>query len=881
MRTQNRLFQRLCAALILQTAVPWLATPAALALSTESTASKPLAWIVPGEQPILQVVVPLAPAAGSSRVIELLLDDNSLADAVVRGGTGAQLWQNLSGAKGVSLSADAGSSWFVLRGPSRQRDKVRIVLANFDLNDPQGQGKATAPTATSLRVLLPLRKAAAPVEFQLRSGGSLATLSESSKITAAQGEVPSADRNAEVRFSADAAPLNALAVGTSVTLTWRVDNCVKATLTGPIDYREPVQTITPDNGVCSGSKKVLALGEASYELTAELAGKPGSGFNEIITRTLSLNVRQLNQFATLTLTPTSVLPGGNVTVRWFLRELSANDRREAILSWTDRNGNRRLQNLQVSANQTTLGEMTFAAIDPPRDGRDTLVRLSFGEETVERSFDIERWLSAGRSASVTGALRGMAYAGGRLVLCGENGLSVSDVGGGGGADVLDDGGRKKAIGKTNDLFPDFKREVFRTVDRPPTATTGGAQRSDPHQLQNAACHAIRALDADRVVAIVTVVPSEAPEMTILSPATLTASYPVTLTPVPPVNGAQQQRRDVQIGVLGGRIVALVQDGPRDRSGDVNPRSHVNAYSISESDVVGSTGTWRHEPLLSAPELEPRYGWSMVDGFQDDRDGLILVNSVSGAVARYNAIPDQKIEANASKSDPKPEQIAGRGHLVIDSPRIGASLTKDQVAALGDGPLVNVGGTLVGLRSGLTYNPQSNVWWQGPTNPVGDTGSVVAYRGGHEPRLWAVGSAGERASLPVYSPRLFAADFFENAKPAEIPYFAQEAELTVKSRVPLVWETSLKTERTPRGTSHGTSQGTMTCTVNGVESEVAVTIARFTLAYPDRPFELTGTSTAPKVDASHKYFGGGQWDTETVSSDPCVSVTIRNLSPAKQ
>ncbi|WP_428030911.1 hypothetical protein [Ancylobacter sp.] len=815
------------------------------------------ARVVPGETPTLQLVVPpLSPGDGAPRprLIEIVLDTDSLADAVIREETDT-LWQDIGRANGVLQNAGGDPPWFLMRSDAAEPGKTRLGIANFDLNGHEGQNALTRAGDQPLRVILPLRPGDRSLPLQVSVGTSLDALSPPVTVEARLEKPAEPDREARVRFDADMAPLTALALGTTVTLSWDIRPCVQATLSGPVDYREPVLTIAPEQGACTGSKKVLALGPATYQLTAETTGTPDSRLSVILTRTLFLDVRRLDQFANLSLSPPSVLPGGTVKARWYIRELPADDRREAVLAWTDLHGNRRLQRLRASASQTTAGEMSFVV--PQAAGEaDTTVRLHYGDETIERAFDIERWQAAGRSALATGELRGMAFAGGRLVLCSEKGLFFSAVGAGGGMGA--DG-----VGKVNEPFPDFVREPLRVGDR----------ASSLHPVQESPCLAVHALDAERVAALVAI-GETAPgrpafaEMTIVSPDTQTATYPVTLAD-DPIDTAAPQRRDYQLALLRGRILVQVQIGPTDRSTDLNPRSSVKAFSISESDIATGKGGWRAEPLLATNELRPRYGWQMIDGFGADNETLFLLNEVSGTLARYEVTADSAALLAEARASGSPARLAAaRAAVAVDYPVSARSVGREQVDALAQGPLVNVGGVLVSLGAGLAYNPQTNEWQPGSFGQSGGTGSVAAYRGDNEPRLWLMKANGERFSLPVESPRLFAADYFENRRVASLPYLERGARLTIKSRAALTWRTDRRTELQPKAQSLETG----TCTVKGVTTSMPMVVSEYALAYPDRPFELIGVSDDGRTSVSKAHLGKGAWDV-TISSDPCVTVRV--------
>lgn len=861
MNSRSRLHAWLAVALL--AALPLLANVPAAAQT--SPAAAPLdARVVPGTPPTLQLLVPPAPGPEGvprPRVVQVVVDREALADALIRDPTD-ELWQDIGKVNGVLRDAGGDPLWYVMRSDAADPAKVRIGIANFNLNE--GGDAPLIPGNKALRILLPLRAGDRSLPLQVSTGASIDQLSAPVVVEARLEKPADVDQEAKVRFNADVATPLTLALGAPVTLSWKIVDCVQATLSGPIDYRQPVLAITPENGVCAGSKKVLALGPATYQLTAEISGKQGSRVSVVVTRTVTLDVRRFDQFANLTLTPSSVLPGGKVRARWYIRELPADDRREAVLSWTDANGNRRLQRLRASASQTTSGEMSFA-VPQSANATDTSVRLHYGEETIARSFDIERWQPAGASALATGAMRGLAFAGGRLVLCSEQGLFLADVGAGGG--IGPDGS-----GKTNDPFPPFARLPLRIGVRPEAA--GPVANRQP--LQDAPCLAVRAIDAERVAVLTqidTPVPSRPAfaELILLSPREQVASYPVTLTD-DPINTTAAQRRDYQLGMLRGRLFVQVQIGPIDRKGGLNARSSVKTFSIAESDMPTGKAGWRNEPALSSAELSQNYGWHLVDGFGTDNEFLFLINEVTGTTLRFEASPDSAKRLAQARSSGSPARLtAAREAVEIEYPTPAKEMGREWAAALSAGPVTNVGGVIVGLGAGLAYNPQTNEWQQGSFGLTGSAGAVAAYRGDGEPRLWLLKANGERLSLTVESPRLFAADYFENTRAASLPYLVLGAKVTTRTREARNWKTEKRTELEKKDER----SEMVTCTVKGVTSTVPMVVSEFTLFYPDRPFEFVGRGADRKTDVSKAHLGAGNWDA-TISLDPCESVRIEPI-----
>ncbi|MFD2030128.1 hypothetical protein ACFSKM_07125 [Ancylobacter dichloromethanicus] len=243
---------------------------------------------------------------------------------------------------------------------------------------------------------------------------------------------------------------------------------------------------------------------------------------------------------------------------------------------------------------------------------------------------------------------------------------------------------------------------------------------------------MRAFDAERVVAVIAAGNAEPgtpgyAEMTLIAPAVLSATYPATLTD-DPIDTARPQRRDYQIGVLRGRIVVQVQRGPIDRATDLNPRSSIRAFSISENDIRTGRAGWRGEPLLGTPELEPQYGWHMVDGFGNDRQSLFLVNEVTGALSRYDAPINAALLARARDTGSPALLAQAREDIVLDDPKRATDIAPHLAPLLAGGPLVNVGGLLVALggrRCPTIPIPTSGSRAPSATMPVSAASPLIA------------------------------------------------------------------------------------------------------------------------------------------------------------
>lgn len=794
------------------------------------------AQILPSDPPRLELQLPVPAAHGAAAaMIAIDIDQPLVAGGVLDAAlpTGIR-FRPLPSTGRITLDAGGVAGWSVFQARPAARRTFRIVVAN---HDPalSGSAPAAAAPAAPLRLVLPLAEAGKSLAVTVRTGSSLASLGPPRRLAVA---VPVLREQVVFRALGGQA-LTALDVGDRITLSWTARDCVSATLSGPLDYGNAVQTLNrgPD-GTCEGTRTVVVMGPATFVFKALVPEKPGGSRNLLVERAITVDVRRLEQFASLLLTPAAVLPGGDVTVRWHLRDLAGGDRRTATLAWTDISGNDRVQRLPLVKGETNSGSFSFAAANLPAGSRAGTVRLFYGAEGIERNFDIVQWQArdgAFGDGAGSPARRGMAYAGGHLLVCTEKGIFAAPV-----ADAIADG-----VGTGIAPFPSLTRRPLRETDPLPApgapAPGGGNDRRD---LAREPCFAIIALNAREALAILRIDPGVGvarpdtayAEMVVLRPAEGLAGKPLTLTD-DPIAVAAGNVRDYQLARLGTRLYVRVLIG------GTGGGSLVRAFSIDLVAAAASRQTWRREELLEGAAL-PGGRWRLIGGFGEDGKAMLAVSDASGALYRFVALD----VPNATGS--------------LDFPRAGRPLDPGRLQAFRDAVPVNVQGVLVALGADVTYNPQTNAWTAGSTGIADLAGGVAAYRSDVEPRLWAIKRDGRQLTLAVPGPRLFSRDYFDQAQDTTLDVLSRRTSLLVLAPRELAWRSEppgrvvVKQARPADYGCNATAGGR----VRGIEAIVEID-------HDDRPPTIFGK--AGGIDVVLRRADNGDW--RPVSSDDCVSV----------
>lgn len=232
-------------------------------------------------------------------------------------------------------------------------------------------------------------------------------------------------RKPKVSLKTNQASPSTIKPETEVTITWEVENGVSATLYGPLPGGNSRMSLSSDPaGNYNGSLGIYAVGPATYILQAEVRGSDGQP-NEIVIKTLSIDIFSVGHYAYLKVRPDRVLPYGVVEVDWAVwgadKAFLVAGRDALKLTLTEQN---------LSGNYQGTG--VWPVIAPAEKGiqRASLtIQLSSGQKVDHKpdEFLIEYW-DALDNINCTGALIGMAVSGPKMALLTSEGLSIAVVG---------------------------------------------------------------------------------------------------------------------------------------------------------------------------------------------------------------------------------------------------------------------------------------------------------------------------------------------------------------------------------------------------------------------------------------------------------------------
>lgn len=736
----------------------------------------------------LRAIAPPENGARPSLVVELSVPERACSKQLREVQVGKEPYRLLDGIPGLRVEGGPAGRWTVWKGKSDRKERIRLHVRN-DV-DPQGQA-LTSPgeygslgNGGGLTVILPLAEqevllGSSPLttfDVTVRYGDSEEGLeSNKTERTTFTLERPAGGVSSQtpaVSFKVariGGSPSTGIQMGDEVELQYKVERAVSGKILGPMDGGQSMLILGPPdkNGTLSGSLKTRALGRANYTLEAEV--KPeGSKATVQVSRSVSVDVRSLGEYANLALVPATVLPGGPVDVHWGAWGLDAKD--DLKLVWSDHQGYRQVQSLDV---KSAKGDFCFI---PPntRETNEISVRIGVRTDAEERRLEVRRWQTVGGAdwlgndskatasartwlKDVDGTLTGLAVNKDALVLSTTEGLWRMD------------------------LNPQ-RVEPFAPLEKLPLSRGAikwlGVIAFNEDQfagLCRCGVDNVGRLTADDTVSLVRF---------------RAQGGEVKSANLPPQFGGYD---DHELLALSGRIYVVGVNN--DKIGGTVRRVIRETVSMDLDAVETGKERGVAEPLLSNQLL--RGDWSMVTvnnaiyalSRNDDpkypaERGALRVFSPSGRTSRYSG----------TLLFPR---IAGLRELAREgaqSRKGGLPLDKAGTSLVEKGVPLNVGGVLVlfGARDGerlspspretsgancpvtgmpqdLAYNPQTNVWWSCGNGLNIDRKMLMAYLGGAHSRLWAIRpDTMEAFTLAVDSPQLFVADYQEGNPLASLP-----------------------------------------------------------------------------------------------------------------
>ncbi len=250
---------------------------------------------------------------------------NTLVDP--RFGPAAKAAWTSSKPQGMVSAADiatVGGGLSVWVGKDTNADIVALRVIN-NLNQRTGDLLAT-PTRIEAGATITLR-----VPLSQQGSRAQVTVSYSYKCGSARAKpisgsfdfTPSSisDWTPKVSLTVDRADSTMLEPGTKIKISWAIEDGISATLRGPLPGGHSSLTLSKDTGsdyrIDKGSLEIYAVGQAIYVLDAEV--RPPNSRSRAgvqVVRTLLLDTRSINQYATLRVRPDRVLPNGQVAIDW-------------------------------------------------------------------------------------------------------------------------------------------------------------------------------------------------------------------------------------------------------------------------------------------------------------------------------------------------------------------------------------------------------------------------------------------------------------------------------------------------------------------------------------------------------------------------------------
>lgn len=597
-----------------------------------------------------------------------------------------------------------------------------VVIRVFNSAIDRRTARTAAPytsfaAGASLKLQLPLSPAAPTTVYTLDYGyhfGSGRGTRVDGKITivpAGQG-----DWKPGVKFWCEHATPTMLAPGTEVNIQWEIDDGFAATLRGPLPGGNTQLFLTREASgpynLKRGSLPFVAVGPATYMLDAEVKG-PKDQPNVQVIRTLTFDIFSAQKYAHVSVRPDGVMPNGQVQIKWAVWGVSSASikvgRRLSLdLELTEQNLSGWYQGTgvwRVNATSTIEREQ---------------VRLSIttqGDESHPVTADINTnlWEKIPDAPAYTGRPLAMAVAADHLGLLTTDGVWVAKV------NTIDEGPQE----------PGFSRLQWINKSWHGLAALGRNfaalfRQSDDNFV-------IECYDKDG---------------RIQGGMTMPGDFQAV---------ARRGGATFDMVSFGGRAYVVV-------AAPFNTRYARVAYSVSFSPER----TIRPEPRLASLN---HYRLVPFD------NALYAYHRGSGRMFRFGVTGDGELgpplRAASAVNDEGVSMI--KTGTVVPLRSILAVLDPSALPAFLTNPanpltaLLNVAGFQVKnlqtqLKSGdalpqdIVYNPQKDKWVRCGRGLKIEDGTVIGYRGGNSPRLWAVRPDGSWHMLAGATEKAFAPEF---------------------------------------------------------------------------------------------------------------------------
>jgi hypothetical protein len=322
------------------------------------------------------------------------------------------------------------AGWSVWAATERTESLAVIRLFN-DLD--QTGGKLATPVAfaagAQFNLKIPLTPQDKPVHVEIPYSYRYPNEGRSGAQTDGKLEMTSsgATTTPKVTLSVDHPSPTMISPQSPVKICWEIENGVSATLYGPLPGGNSQMSLSSDESatykIRKGSITIYAVGAATYILQAEVKGardKP----NEMVVRTVQLDITSASQYSYLAVRPRRVMPHGLLEVDWAVwgiekTWLSVGNDYEIQLKLTEQ-----------GASQTYQGSGVWRVVAPEAEGTvSALLEIQVNDRRIDGKTDqfiVAAWRP--KEISFTGKPVGMAVVAPNMALLTTEGLWLAEVG---------------------------------------------------------------------------------------------------------------------------------------------------------------------------------------------------------------------------------------------------------------------------------------------------------------------------------------------------------------------------------------------------------------------------------------------------------------------
>ncbi|HEX3186744.1 MAG TPA: hypothetical protein VHQ94_18255, partial [Pyrinomonadaceae bacterium] len=599
------------------------------------------------------------------------------------------------------------------------------------LNDLDQNGKTLAAPVkldanAQFTVRVPLTPPPQPTHVELPYSHRYPNVGRGGKQVDGKLEISigGSDTTPKVQFFVDHATPTAIAAGTTVNLKWKIENGVSGTLYGPLPGASTQMTLGPDEiatyKIKEGSLQIIAVGAATYILHAQVRG---ARTNELVIKSVQIDISSVNQYAYLDVRPSIVLPQSIVEVNWAVWDV------KQVWLWVG-GDHIELTLTEQGPSEMFQGSGIWRLPAPKKDG-DVSVWMEILQKGQEEHkyrardarFTVNNWI---KNSDFSGKAIGMAGTAPKLALITAEKFWLADV------------------GHTDpSTAPDFK-EV--RVDNPPKAWRAIAAFGEGFvALQQTKEDGLQLARYDV---------SGKPE-----------GLPVSLGP---------EFRDVaklpnaicDLAVLGTRVYVVV-DGSAAPGGSL--RRSVSVIFNPQAQI-------REEPDL---EQFARYRLFAFDNPLDN--ALYTINRSTGRMFRLRQNKDGELDppAKAASAVKDGQSMVRKGLMVVVGRVLlvlGPSSCPDVDELEGVAMMKYSAPTKLlaapSIQQDVVYNPQQNHWVPCGHGLDIEPTSVVGFRAGRSKRLWVV-NPDHKVHTVAVEEHLFAPEFVQTFSPKTLPPYLLE------------------------------------------------------------------------------------------------------------